>query len=95
MNEWILVKGKIVATQLGTFGSTAKVYGYVVIRKGDGKDVKVKVDSRTEYDSLSVGDSVEVYMVELGETGILLARRVILNSGPFYTTGDESVEVSA
>jgi hypothetical protein len=85
MNGSITIHGKIIASQLGTFGPTGKLFGYTTIRQEDGTHVRLKVDSHTECESIAVGDTVEVHVDELGETGILIARRVALIPGPFYS----------
>jgi len=95
MNEENIIRGKIVATQLGTFGPKEKLYGYATVRKDDGEPIKVKIDSRTECDSLTVGDTVEVHTEDLGITGIIIARRVVLIPGPFFASTDESTAEAA
>ncbi len=90
MSGSITIHGRIVASQLGTFGPTGKLFGYTTIRTDDGAHVRLKVDSYTECESIAVGDTVEVHVDELGETGILIARRVALVPGPFYSSSDKS-----
>jgi len=94
MNGSNVIQGKIIASQLGTFGPTGKLFGYTTIRKDDGSHVKLKVDTLTECESIAVGDTVEVHVDELGETGILIARRVALIPGPFYSSDESTTEAS-
>ncbi|MFW9931062.1 MAG: hypothetical protein ACFFDR_00185 [Candidatus Thorarchaeota archaeon] len=95
MSDEITIRGRIISTQLGTFGLKERLYGYVTIRKENGDQVKVKIDTHTECESLAVGDTVEVHAEELGNTGIVVAKRVELIPGPFYALDEESSTESA
>ncbi len=96
MKSQFTLIGKIIANQLGKFGSREIIYGYLTIEEETGKHTRIKVDSYTEWDTLSIGDMVEIQATELGNTGIITARRVILKPGPFFSSEDQSVaEMSA
>ncbi len=95
MNKEMTIQGKIVASQLGRFGLKSSLYGYATIRKKNGEQVTLKVDSHTECESLAVGDTVEIHAKELGNTGILVAYRVELLPGPFYASPDKKDTGSA
>lgn len=92
MTGEIVIRGKIISSQLATFSTKPSVYGYLIMREEDGGYDEVKVDLHTECESVLVGDMVEVHAEELGETGIIVARRISLIPGPFYSSTDESTE---
>ncbi len=94
MNEMI-VRGKIIASQLATMGAKASVYGYITLRKENGEQMKIKIDLHTECENLLVGDNVEIHAEELEHTGIIVARRVALISGPYHTSEESTSEAHA
>lgn len=76
-----IIEGKIVASNMGEFSKRRIMYGFLGIETSDKKHFKVKVDSYTEYDTLKLGDEVEVEVHTLAGTDILVARKINLKSG--------------
>jgi hypothetical protein len=72
------IEGKIVSTQLATFGNTDIIYGSITIEVTRDEHVDVKIDSYTYYETLEVGNHVGVDVARLGSTDILVAKRVLL-----------------
>ena len=91
MEAQYTITGTIVARELGTFGANEILYGFLTLRDDSGDQKRVKVDSYTEWDTLSVGDSVEIHAVELGTRHIIVARRIVLNPGPFFAEVNKSM----
>ena len=85
------IEGKIVSTQLASFGETDIIYGSITIEVTRNEHVDVKIDSYTDYETLEVGNHVVVDAARLGSTDILVAKRVLL--GPILESG--SVEDGA
>jgi len=79
------IEGKIVSTQLATFGETDIIYGCITIEVTRNEHVNVKIDSYTYYETLEVGNHVAVDVATLGSTDILVAKRVLL--GPTFDLG--------
>ena len=77
-NEEFTIEGRIVSTQLATFGDTDIIYGSITIEVTRNEHVDVKIDSYTYYESLDVGNHVVVDAARLGSTDILVAKRVLL-----------------
>ena len=75
-----IIEGKIVSSNLGEFSKKRIVYGYLGIETSDKKHLKVKVDSYTEYETLKIGDEVEVEVHILTGTDILVAKKIHLKS---------------
>jgi hypothetical protein len=80
------IEGKIISQELGTFGKTQIIYGYIGIEKPNGEHVKVKVDSYTLHETLEVGSQVFVKIAHLGTTDIIVARRIDINQDPIFST---------
>ncbi|TFG34001.1 hypothetical protein EU527_05600 [Candidatus Thorarchaeota archaeon] len=76
----MLLQGTIVSTQLGSFGKDEIVYGYIGIKTADGKQIAVKVDSYTDYETLELNSDVIIEAVNLGSTEIIVARKISLNA---------------
>lgn len=76
-----IIEGKIVASNMGEFSKKRIMYGFLGIETSDKKHFKVKVDSYTEYETLKLGDEVEVEVHALAGTDILVARKIHLKSG--------------
>ncbi len=70
--------GKIYSTQLGIFGSNDVMYGFLGIETNDLRHITFKVDAYTWYETLELGDTVMIEYVQLGETKILVARKISL-----------------
>jgi hypothetical protein len=70
------ITGKIISTQLGVFGRDELRYGYISVQTKDNKVIKIKIDSYTTYETLNLGDRVVVETEFLGDTNILVARKV-------------------
>ena len=68
--------GVVTSTQLGHFGSKGILYGYVTIEADDGNMVQVKIDAYTEHDPFEIGDRVELEVAPLGQTKILVVKRL-------------------
>lgn len=75
-----ILNGKIVSSNLGEFSKKRIKYGYIGIELQDKTHVKVKVDSYTWYETLTIGDEVVVEVDTLAETNILVARKIQLKS---------------
>ena len=71
------VKGKIISADLGRFSKKEIVYGYIGVELPDKSHIKVKIDSYTEHETLSVGEEVVVEYEKLANTDILVARTVL------------------
>lgn len=80
------VNGKIVSTNLGEFSKRRIIYGYIGIELPDKTHIQVKIDSYTWYETLTIGDEVVVEIETLGNTDILVARKIQLKT---------SLEISA
>jgi hypothetical protein len=90
------IQGKIISTQLGEFSKRQIVYGFIGIELPDKTHVKVKIDSYTWYESLTVGDDVVLEIEKLANTDILVARTVRLKSSLEMEAEDRApVETSA
>lgn len=74
------IQGKIVSTNLGEFSKKGIVYGFIGVERSDKTVVKIKIDSYTEYETLHIGDEVEVEIHHLGNTDILAARAIHLKT---------------
>ena len=72
--------GKIVSSNLGEFSKERIVYGYLSIELPDKSYIKVKIDSYTWYKTLDLGDDVVIDLETLGNTDILVARKIQLKS---------------
>lgn len=75
-----ILNGKIVSSNLGEFSKKRIKYGYIGIELQDKTHIKVKVDSYTWYETLTIGDEVVVEVDTLAETNILVARKIQLKS---------------
>ena len=85
------IEGKIVSSNLGEFSKKRIVYGYIGIETPDKKHFKVKIDSYTEHETLTIGDEVIVEVHALTGTDILVARKIHLKS----TDGSSPEEMEA
>jgi len=68
--------GVVQSTQLTRFGSKGPVYGFVTVRAEDKSLVRVKIDAYTEGDAPKVGDRVELEIAPLGQTTIMVVKRI-------------------
>ncbi|MFW9767526.1 MAG: hypothetical protein ACFFF9_08550 [Candidatus Thorarchaeota archaeon] len=90
------VSGKIISADLGQFSKKEIVYGYIGIELPDKSHIKIKIDSYTWYETLSIGDEVVVEVEKLANTEILVARKVRLESSLEMESKDRKhVETSA
>jgi len=64
------------STQLAHFVSGEITYGFVTVEADDGKLVQVKIDAYTDCEAFDVGDRVELEVAPLGQTKILVVRRI-------------------
>jgi len=78
INTEQVIEGKIISSQIGAFGKTEFPYGYITIEISQGKNVAVKIDSFTWYETLEIGNHVIVEVLNLGTTDILVARKISL-----------------
>jgi hypothetical protein len=69
--------GEIVSSQIAEMPSTNLQYGYITIETSDKKYLKLKVDVRTEYDTLKKGEQVTVEYDIMGNTDILSAKKIM------------------
>ena len=86
-----MIEGKIVSSNLGEFSKKRIIYGYIGIETSDKKHFKVKVDSYTEHETLTIGDEVIVEVHALTGSDILVARKIQLKS----TDASSSEEMEA
>jgi hypothetical protein len=87
-----MLSGVVVSDQLARFGGPHSLYGFLGIEKDDGTVVKLKIDAYTDYDDFKVGDSVEVEVAPLGDTKILVIKKLHKVSNPLpsmETNGSE------
>jgi hypothetical protein len=84
------INGKIISTELGQFSKRKIVYGYLGIEVPDKTHIKVKIDSYTWYETLTIGDEVVVEIEKLANTEILVARTVRLKSSLDMEAKDRS-----
>lgn len=78
--------GKIISTDLGEFSKKRIIYGYIGIELPDKTHIKVKIDSYTWYETLTPGDEVIVETETLGDTDIIVARKIQLRSSSEVTS---------
>jgi hypothetical protein len=88
------LEGRIVSTQLGEFGNTGIIYGYISIDVAPGKNVVIKIDSYTHHEDLEIGSYVVLKVAKLGLTDILVAKDVSLNQPSGTTTREEIIVTS-
>lgn len=86
--------GKIISTQIGIFGPNEVKYGYIAIQSDEDTSINVKIDAFTMYETLNIGDQVIIGAESLGDTNILVARKIILAEGEFIHQVD-TAEVAA
>jgi hypothetical protein len=72
--------GEIVSTRLAKARKTGAQYGYIVIKTPDNESVRLKIDASTECKSLDRGNEVSVEYEALGNSDILVAKKVSINS---------------
>ena len=75
-----IIHGKIVSSNLAEFSKRRIKYGYIGIETQDKTHIKVKVDSYTSYETLTIGDEVVADVETLADTDILVARKIQLKS---------------
>jgi hypothetical protein len=75
-----IIEGKIISVNLGEFSKRRIKYGYISIELPDKTHIKVKIDSYTWYETLTTGDEVVVEIDTLGNTDILVARKIQLKT---------------
>lgn len=68
--------GVVMSTQLAHFGSGEITYGFVTVEADDRRLVQVKIDAYTDCESFDVGDRVDLEVAPLGQTEILVVRRI-------------------
>ncbi|MFW9960357.1 MAG: hypothetical protein ACFFDV_05030 [Candidatus Thorarchaeota archaeon] len=91
----IIIEGKIVSSQLGGFGKTEIVYGYIGIEVSHNQSVMVKIDSYTWYETLDIGKHVIIHAAKLGSTNILVARKVSVKQGTDSSSPTDGLAVSS
>ena len=84
--------GKIISTQIGIFGPNEVKYGYITIQSEDSASINVKIDAYTMYETLKIGDQVVIGTESLGDTDILVARKIILAEGEISHQADTAEE---
>lgn len=70
------IKGKIIASTIADFGETDIKYGYIGVEPQKGEHIRVKVDSYTSYETLDLGENVILEVENLGDTDIIIARKI-------------------
>ncbi|MFW9788433.1 MAG: hypothetical protein ACFFE2_13860 [Candidatus Thorarchaeota archaeon] len=85
------IEGRIASTNLGEITSKKIIYGYLGLELPDKTHVKVKVDSYTWYETLTIGDEVIVEVHTLADTDILVARKIQLKSSKERTSKEAAV----
>jgi hypothetical protein len=71
-----IIEGRITSADLGLFGSKEMKYGYITLATTDGQQMHLKVDAYGSYETLQIGDAVEVEYSPLKNTKILVARTI-------------------
>jgi hypothetical protein len=71
------VSGEIVASQTARLPATDKEYGYITVQTPENDHVKLKVDMRTDYETVERGERVVVEYDQLGGTKILAAKSIV------------------
>jgi len=71
-----VLTGVVQSAQLTRFGSKGPMYGYVTVKTEDRSLVQVKIDAYTEGDAPKAGDRVELEIAPLGQTKILVVKRI-------------------
>ena len=85
-----VINGKIISSDLGLFSKREIVYGYIGIELPDKSHIKIKIDSYTWYETLSIGEDVVVEIEKLSNTEILVARTVRLKSSVEMESSDKT-----
>jgi len=68
--------GVVQSAQLARFGGKGPLYGLVTVEADDKSLLQVKIDAYTEGDAFKVGDRVELEIAPLGQTKILVAKKL-------------------
>ena len=94
INTEQVIEGKIISSQIGAFGKTEFPYGYITIEISQGKNIAVKIDSFTWYETLEIGNHVVIEVSNLGTTDILVARKISLKAVSNQSSPNEEVTVT-
>lgn len=70
------VTGEIVASQTAKLPTSDKEYGYITVQTPTRKNIKLKIDMGTNYETIERGERVVVEYDQLGGTDILSAKKV-------------------
>jgi hypothetical protein len=89
----MMINGKIISNNLGEFSKRGIVYGFIGIELQDRSHIKVKIDSYTLYETLTIGDEVVVEAETLANTDIMVARKIRLKSS--IELSDDEVAATA
>ena len=91
-----MIQGKIISSHLGEFSKRQIVYGFIGIELSDKTHIRIKIDSYTWYESLTVGDEVVIETHKLANTDILVAKTIRLKSSiDTESEGPREAKVSA
>ncbi len=71
-----ILSGVVVSSQLGRFGNPPALYGFIAVETENRTVVKVKIDAYTDRDDFDIGDTVQLEVAPLGETKILVVKRI-------------------
>lgn len=89
------IEGKIISKQLGVFGKKETVYGYIGIETLSGQQRVVKIDAFTWYETLEIGSQVVVDIATLGNTDIIVARKISVNQELLTSTDSEVIATTS
>ncbi|MFW9957070.1 MAG: hypothetical protein ACFFCT_03275 [Candidatus Odinarchaeota archaeon] len=88
------IEGKIITSQIGSFGKAEFPYGYITIEISSSRNITVKIDYYTWFETLEIGKHVVVDASYLGTTDILVARKVSLKTLIDSNAATEDIAVS-
>ena len=69
-----IITGSIIVTKLGDMGN--RKYGFLSIETETHEQYEVKVSAYTTYDTLDIGEQVQIEGETLGNKGIFEAKRI-------------------
>lgn len=76
-HELAKTSGEIVASRISKQRTTGVREGYIVILTPTHEHVRFRVDSSTSFESLERGEKVTVEYETLGDTDILVAKKIV------------------
>ena len=83
--------GKITSTHIASYSKAKSHYGYISIVRDDRKNMKFKIDFKTDCETIAVGDQVIIEAESLGHQGVWIARRILKD---IYMKDDAAEEMA-